>query len=238
MRLKKSLGYFLIPAVMTMMFQACSSSKNPATPAANNGPIIVTELGENGVGGFLSVIVSDSSGNSGTANTSVTLVNNGSSIPLTFFANGPSGSITLLGAPNITGGLYTNSITYSAGQTYTFSVDVGGTVYSSTVTAIGGNPIIQPSSGSAGVTCSWSTGVGNANFIDLTNGSAQPISVIGPPIPSNPYVVPNSAFSGSETPGAGNIGVNLHIVQFKNSAFPGAQTSSCVIVNDVASAPY
>ncbi len=238
MRLKKSLWYFFFPVVSVVLFQACSSNNNPATPASSKEPIIVANLGENGSLNIVTVLVSDSTGTTGTANTSVTLVDNSNSIPLTLLGIIPTGAITQSGAPNITGGLYTNSVTYTAGDTYTFNVDIGGKIYTSSVTAIAGNPLLQPSSGTAGVTCSWAAGVGNYNYVEVANGSAQPMTIIGPPIPTNPYVLANSVFSGNETPGSGNDVVNFHVVQLNKGAFPGCQSSSCVLMNNVASVNY
>jgi hypothetical protein len=218
---------------------ACSKKDSPTQPSDSGpstptGPIIVGSIIHTDSFDIANATVSDSTGNTGTTNTGVTVFSNGVTIPLvsgSLLDN--TSSVTIIGAPYITGNHYSASITYTAGQVYTFKVVVASETYSGSVTGITGNPIIQPSSGTAGVTCSWNTGVGNTNHIDFD----PPIASIGPPISSNPFTIPNSVFS-NETPGTGNDVVNLDVVQFSASAFPSAQTSSCLISSNVASTHY
>ncbi len=200
--------------------------------------MIVGILVENGATQIVDAIVSDSTGTTGTANTSVTVFSNGVTIPLTPvpWPLSNSSAVTFLGAPYITGQFFSNSpITYTAWQAYQFQISVGSATYSASITGIAANPVVQPSSGSAGVTCSWSNGVGNRSFAYVDSPSIK--LYLGPVLSSNPYIIANSVFS-DETPGAGNDAVNLNISQFSTAAFPEAQTSSYLITSNVASASY
>jgi len=233
-------SFFIALLGLTLFFQACKKNDNPAAPTVTPpaGPIIVGSFAQNGIVSIMDVTVSDSTGNTGTANTGVTVFSNGVTIPLTrqTLALLNTAPVTILGAPLITGWQYNNgSVTYTAGQVYEFQVNIDGTTYSASTTAIAGNPVVQPSSGSAGVTCSWTNGVGNRSCVRIVGSSFN--TYIGPILSSNPYIIPNSAFT-NETPGAGNDGVNLDISQFSSSAFPGAQASSCLISSNVASVGY
>ena len=229
--------------ILTLVFSAllplaCSNSPTQPTHSSGpTGPIIVAAINLN-AGAFLQkaeVFVADSTGTTGTANTGVTIISSGVTIPLPYVGLTNDSPSTIEGAPYVTGSDYSASITYTAGQVYTFNVVMGGTTYSAAATGISGSPAVQPSGGSAGVTCSWTGGIGNKNYISVQG--ALPGTYIGPPLSSNPYVVPNSVFS-NETPGAGSDAVNLSVVQFFSSAFPGAQSSSCVSSRNVASVNY
>lgn len=218
----------------------CPAKNSPSTPVAPtptpSGPFIVVELVRNGSFFLSDVIVSDSTGTTGTANTSVSMTTNSTSEAMTALGIlGNSGGETIDGAPYVTGQIYKGPFTYTPGQVYLYSVNIGGTTYSASATAFSGSPVVSPSSGSAGVTCSWAAGVGNVDYIDVLGASLA--QYIGPPVPSNPYTVSNSAFT-NETPGAGSDSVNMQVDQVTTGAFPGAQNSSCVIVRDVASAAY
>ena len=49
------------------------------------------------------------------------------------------------------------------------------------------------------------------NFIEVFDGSYNLLLGIGPPIPSNPYLVAKSRFN-NETPGSGNDEVDLLVI--------------------------
>ena len=57
------------------------------------------------------------------------------------------------------------------------------------------------------------------------------LATIGPPIPSNPYFIPNSVFS-DETPGSGNDEVVLSVIQCNKASFPGCATTSYTMVGN------
>ncbi len=228
---------------------SCKGKNNPAslpidTTPVSTGPIIVGNFGFNEESSFsqVTVYVSDSTGNTGTVNTGAMVISNGVTTSLTkhpLLTN--TRALTMMGVPYITGHSYSASVDYVVGQVYTFDVNVDGAMYSASVTAFTGNPKVESSDGSAGVTCSWTNNAGNYNCIHLISNdiySATAIDkVVGPPIPSNPFVVQNADFE-TETPGAGNVAVALHIVQRLVSAFPNSSASSCLIINLVAQDQY
>jgi hypothetical protein len=244
MRRLQPIWVCLFAAGWVLLNVSCKKKCDPTAPftdlvPSTNGPIIVGHIAHNYSAYFnkATVYVSDSTGNTGTANTNVSLVNNGVTVSLPLVSGmANTDAITIMGAPYIMGYMYSESITYTAGQAYTFLVNVDGTTYSASATAIAGDPLVEPSDGSAGVTCSWMNGVGNKNYIRVSsNGSFD--ATIGPPIPSNPYVVQNDVFT-NETPGAGDDIVTLHVVRFAASTFPNASPSSCFIFNLVNQANY
>jgi len=237
---RRSLGIGFLLAASALLLPACKAKNSPSTPTAPtptpSGPYIIAQVAVNGSISLANVFVSDSTGTTGTANTSVSLTTNSASEAMTTLGSlVNSGGLTIDGVPYLTGSLYSGAVTYNAGQVYQFNVNIGGTTYSAAATGFSGSPVVSPSSGSGGVTCSWAAGVGNKDYIHIV-GLPTPV-YIGPPIPSNPYTISNSVFS-NETPGAGNDSVNLQVDQVTTGAFPGAQNSSCVIVRDVAGTAY
>jgi hypothetical protein len=236
------LGFFLFLGSVSLLSVGCPGKNNPlapATPTPKPGPIIVGVLAVNGLSQIIDVTVSDSMGNSGVANTGVTVFSNGVTIPLApvTLALDNTAAVTFLGAPYITGEFFSNgAVTYTAGQAYDFQVVIGATTYSASITGISANPLLQPSNGAAaGVTCSWTNGVGNKSSVYIDSNSLN--LRIGPVLSSNPYILSNSLFT-DETPGAGNDNINLNISQLSTSAFPGAQASSCLITSNVATTIY
>lgn len=181
--------------------------------------------------------VADSTGNTGIANTSVTLVTQGASLPLTYVGIFPvytnAGPVNV-GLPAITGGQYTNSITYVPGQAYEVDVTVDGTLYSASITAIDGAPQAMALAGNSGVTCSWNNGIGNENVI-LVNGQSASTQ-LGPNLTGGSVSLSNNFFT-DETPGNGQDLVVLSLLQV-NPGFFGSQASSRIATLQADSLHY
>ncbi len=242
-----SLSALLTASILAVLLPAgCSKSDSPTT--ANNptptptstAPYIVGMIVVNGSISLSDVWVADSTGNTAPANTAVSFVSAGVTTPMNTLGNLTNDyGITNTGAPPVTGALFNCSMTYNAGQVYTYLVGIGSQTYTASVTGIAGNPVASASSSTAaaGVTCSWSNGVGNVTLIRVLNNSAQVLAYLGPPVASNPYTVANSVFT-NETPGAGTDSVVMCVYQYSPSAFPGAQSSSCVLSGNLAQVSY
>jgi hypothetical protein len=220
-----------------------------ATPSVipdNNGPLIQALIGRNvgpmfqGSGAY--VVISDNYGNP-VDSANVTLVHNGSSIPLPFFGEFLPTSywstaaliaFSSIGFTPANGGVYydNTNVTYTAGQSYVFNINILGSSYSSTITSINGSPDVTD--GSSAVTCSRDTAVGNANFILVWDSNYNGVTLIGPPIPSNPYVIPSSSFAGWSWASSPFV-VTLAVNQLNKPSFTGCKNSSCTAAIDAKS---
>jgi hypothetical protein len=218
----------------------CTPTTTPtpaATPTPNpNGPIIVAL-----VSGYLAyasegVFVSNSAGTTGVGNDGVTMITQGVTTAMEYIASDgtPQNFIDQLnnnyGFPSTIVGDYFTAQTYpSDGQVFQFEVSVGGTVYSNSITYIVDTSAAMTVVSGTGIQCTWTSGLTNRDFVSITNSDeigAGTVTQIGPPLPSDPCTIFNSAFKNESTPGSGSDDVLFWLTQIQNSAFPGSNSQS------------
>jgi hypothetical protein len=172
-------------------------------------------------GGFVSTFIVDNLGNPVTT-AAVTLTTPNGSFPVTFVGVNSSNPPANMGIVNITGGQYTNAVTYTSGQLCSVTVVIGGTTYSSNFTA--SNAAGNVASGAGGVTCTWTIG-GNENLVYVAGAD---FFQDGPsPAISSPYVIPAASFV-NDPAGHGNDVVILLLMQEIEPAFSGCNASSVI----------
>jgi hypothetical protein len=240
-------------ATMTPTDTPCGYPGNTCTPTATSTPAATSTPNPNGpiivalVSGVLdpleSVIVSNSAGTTGAGNDGVTMITQGVTTAMEYDGQGsPQDAIDQLkgnyGFPSTIMGDDFSAQTYpSNGQVFQFEVSIGGTVYSNSVTYIADSNAALTVVSGMGVQCTWTSGLTNRDFVSITDSDeigAGTVTQIGPPLPSDPCTILNSAFSNETTPGSGHDDVLLWLTQIQNSAFPGSNSQSAAGSIDAA----
>ncbi|VVB50614.1 Uncharacterised protein [uncultured archaeon] len=236
----KNLKIFTVLTMLVMLFPLAACNKpSPASPAKITQPqlpqvqacIVDTWacLGTNCMPSSKIAIAYIVDGNgAAVTNAAVTLSWDTWTLELPCIGTGSSSGINQPGmtATSIDGGVYRYVALDSSisGKSCTLSVATGGSTYTTTFTCIDGSPSIV--SGASGVTCSWNPGVGNFNTIAYNDNGATTNSRIGPPIPSNPYILSSGVFT---FPGNGNSSVGLYLWQ--EDGFSGLGSNSFILTN-------
>jgi hypothetical protein len=252
MKFPKRFAVGSLVILAALMFLGCGSETNPsakpgiltnsganptATATVTPGPplivALVTDLSPNAV-----VFVSNSAGTTGVANSAATLLTQGVTYAMTTLGQGSpqsylTGKIFNFGFPlSITGTYFSAQPVLSNGQTIQFNVTVNHTAYSASVTyETDPNSGVSVISGT-GILCTWTPGLSNENFVGILSSdnpaTASMVTQIGPPLPSEPCTILNSAFTNETSPGYGLDEMYLFLSQVQTGAFAGSNSQSTV----------
>jgi hypothetical protein len=81
-----------------------------------------------------------------------------------------------------------------------------------------------------GIYCSWNPALTNYDFAGILSSnipsSATPVTQIGPPLPTEPCTILNSAFTNETSPGSGSDEMVLFLDQIQTGAFAGSNSQS------------
>jgi hypothetical protein len=222
-----SAGAWFLAAILGVSIVGCPGNPSATNPMGNqvvpnsNGPLIEGFfVNYNNTSSVAFVCIQGSAGNPVT-NAAVSLTTPNGSFPVTYSSIGSLQVPPNSGITSVTGGVYGNlGLAYTPNQNCTFNIIISGTAYSSSFTPINAPGAI--STGTSGVTCTWSNG-GNEDWF---TAAGNDLFNVGPPITS-PAIIPASSFP-SDPAGSGHDLLYLYLLQTTQPAFSGCKSSSVI----------